>query len=110
VLVQGVAGEDGGLGYFGFSYYEQNQDKLNLVGVDAGGECIKPSNETIADGSYKPLSRPLFMYPSQKALSKPEVKAFMDYVVENYQAISEASQIVPMSQGQADKAKTALGS
>ena len=87
VLVQGVAGEAGGLGYFGFSYYEQNQDKLGLVSVDAGDGCIEPSTKTIADGSYKPLSRPLFMYPSQKALKKPEVKAFMDYVVENYQSI-----------------------
>jgi phosphate transport system substrate-binding protein len=110
VLVQGVAGEAGGLGYFGFSYYEQNQDKLGLVKVDDGDGCIEPTTETIADGSYKPLSRPLFMYPSQKALKKPEVKAFMDYVVENYQSISEAAQIVPMSQSQADKAKTALGS
>ena len=110
VLVQGVAGEDGGMGYFGFSYYEQNQDKLNLVGVDSGDGCIRPSNETIADGSYTPLSRPLFMYPSEKALKEPQVKAFMDYVVENYEAISEASQIVPMNQSQADEAKTALGS
>jgi phosphate transport system substrate-binding protein len=110
VLVQGVAGEAGGLGYFGFSYYEQNQDKLNLVGVDAGSGCVKPSQETIASGEYKPLSRPLFMYPSQKAMQKPEVKAFMDYVVENYEAISEASAIVPMSQEQADQAKSALGS
>jgi phosphate transport system substrate-binding protein len=110
VLVQGVSGESGGLGYFGFSYYEQNQDKLNLVGVDAGSGCIKPSNDAISTGEYKPLSRPLFMYPSQKALQRPEVKAFMDYVVENYQAIAEASQIVPMSQAQADKARTALGS
>ena len=110
VLVQGVAGEDGGLGYFGFSYYEQNQDKLNLVGVDAGSGCVEPSQESISSGEYKPLSRPLFMYPSQKALRRPEVKAFMDYVVENYQAISEAAAIVPMSQEQADQAKSALGS
>ena len=109
VLVQGVEGEDGGLGYFGFSYYEQNQDKLGLVSVDAGDGCIEPSAETIADGSYKPLSRPLFMYPSGEAIKKPQVKAFMDYVVENYQSIAEASAIVPMSQAQADKAKTALG-
>jgi phosphate transport system substrate-binding protein len=108
--VQGVAGEAGGLGYFGFSYYEQNQDKLNLVGVDAGNGCVKPSMQSIASGEYEPLSRPLFMYPSQKALRRPEVKAFMDFVVENYQAISEASAIVPMSQAQADKAKSALGS
>jgi phosphate transport system substrate-binding protein len=110
VLVQGVAGEPGGLGYFGFSYYEQNQDKLGLVGVDAGSGCVTPSLETISSGEYKPLSRPLFMYPSQEAIQRPEVKAFMDYVVENYEAISEASAIVPMSQEQADQAKSALGS
>jgi phosphate transport system substrate-binding protein len=110
VLVQGVAGESGGLGYFGFSYYEQNQDKLNLVGVDAGNGCVKPSMEAIASGEYEPLSRPLFMYPSREALQRPEVKAFMDYVVENYQAISEASAIVPMSEQQASEAQSALGS
>jgi phosphate transport system substrate-binding protein len=109
VLVQGVEGEPGGLGYFGFSYYEQNQDKLNLIGVDGGDGCVKPSTESIQDGSYTPLGRPLFMYPSAKAIKRPEVKAFMDYVVENYQPIAEASQIVPMSQSQADKAKSALG-
>jgi phosphate transport system substrate-binding protein len=109
VLVQGVAGEDGGMGYFGFSYYEQNQDKLGLVSVDAGDGCIEPSAETIADGSYKPLARPIFMYPSGEALKKPQVKAFMDYVVENYLAIAEAAAIVPMNQTQADEAKTALG-
>jgi phosphate transport system substrate-binding protein len=110
VLVQGVEGEAGGLGYFGFSYYEQNQDKLNLVAVDGGGGCVTPSSETIQSGQYKPLSRPIFMYPSAKALKRPEVKAFMDYVIENQEAIAEASQIIPMNQTQADEAKTALGS
>jgi phosphate transport system substrate-binding protein len=109
VLVQGVEGDPGGLGYFGFSYYEQNQDKLNLVGVDAGSGCVKPSKDAIVSGKYEPLSRPLFMYPSQKALSRPEVKAFMDYVVENYQSISDSANIVPMDSSQADKAKSALG-
>jgi phosphate transport system substrate-binding protein len=110
VLVQGVEGEAGGLGYFGFSYYEQNQDKLNLVGIDGGDGCVKPSSEAIQSGEYKPLARPLFMYPSAKALKRPEVKAFMDYVIENQQSIAEASQIIPMNQAQADEAKTALGS
>jgi len=109
VLVQGVEGEQGGLGYFGFSYYEQNQDNLGLVKVDSGDGCVAPSMETIADGSYTPLSRPLFMYPSDKALKRPEVKAFMDFVVQNYQALSDASQIVPMSEQQASEAQTALG-
>jgi phosphate transport system substrate-binding protein len=110
ILVQGVAGEAGGLGYFGHSYYEQNQDKLNLVKVDGGDGCVEPTTETIQSGEYKPLSRPLFMYPSTKALKRPEVKAFLDYIEANYQAIAEASQIVPMDQGQADKAKATLGS
>jgi phosphate transport system substrate-binding protein len=110
VLVQGVEGSDGGLGYFGFSYYEQNRDNLNLISVNDGSGCVAPSQESISSGEYKPLSRPLFMYPSQKALNqKPEVKAFMDYVVENYQSIATASQIVPMSQQQASEASSALG-
>jgi phosphate transport system substrate-binding protein len=109
ILVQGIEGSDGGLGYFGFSYYEQNQDKLNLVGVDDGsGTCVKPSTETIQDGSYKPLSRPLFMYPSEKSLKRPEVKAFMDYVIANYADIAANSQIVPMTDAQAAEGKKAL--
>jgi phosphate transport system substrate-binding protein len=110
VLVQGVSGEPGGLGYFGHSYYEQNKSKLNLVKVDAGDGCVEPTIETIQSGEYKPLSRPLFMYPSAKALQRPEVKAFMDYIAENYQAIADASQIVAMNQEQADKSKADLGS
>jgi phosphate transport system substrate-binding protein len=108
VLVQGVAGDSGGLGYFGFSYYEQNKDKLSDVKVDGGDGCVAPSTETIQDGSYKPLSRPLFMYPSEKSLAKPQVKAFMDFIAENQQSIAEAAQIVPMTSEQADKSKTAL--
>ncbi len=109
VLVQGVEGSDGGLGYFGFSYYEQNQENLNLISVNDGSGCVAPSKESISSGEYKPLSRPLFMYPSDKALQKPAVKAFMDYVVQNYDSIASASQIVPMSQQQAQKATSALG-
>ncbi|SRR6266540_2082867 len=109
VLVQGIAGEAGGLGYFGHSYYEQNKDKLNLVKVDGGDGCVEPTVDTIQSGEYKPLSRPLFMYPSTKALKRPEVKAFLKYVVDNYQAIADASQIVAMSPDQASKSESALG-
>jgi phosphate transport system substrate-binding protein len=109
-LVTGVEGSEGGIGYFGFSYYEQQQDKLNLVGVgESADSCVKPSKETIQDGSYTPLSRPLFMYPSDKAMARPEVKAFMDFTVENQQVIAEASQIVPLTEEQASEAKTSLG-
>jgi phosphate transport system substrate-binding protein len=110
VLVQGVEGEAGGLGYFGHSYYEQNKDRLNLVKVDGGDGCIEPTTETIQSGEYTPLSRPLFMYPSTKALKRPEVKAFLDYVLANYQEIADVSQIVAMSSEQADKSTSTLGS
>jgi phosphate transport system substrate-binding protein len=108
VLVQGVSGDGGGLAYFGFSYYEQNADALNLVSVDAGDGCVAPSTETIADGSYAPLARPIFMYPSTDALSRPEVEGFMNYVVDGYDAIAEAALIVPMSSEQAGEARSAL--
>ncbi len=108
VLVQGIAGEENGLGYFGFSYYEQNADKLNLIGVDAGDGCVKPSRESIQDGSYKPLSRPLFMYPSAKAIQRPEVKAFLDYVEQNYEQIATDAQLVAMTPQQAEEAQRAL--
>jgi phosphate transport system substrate-binding protein len=108
VLVQGISGDPGGLGYFGFSYYEANQDKLNLVGVDAGSGCVKPSKETIQSGEYKPLSRPLFMYPSEKSLARPEVKGFMDFVIANNASIAEIAQIVPLTPEQETAAKKAL--
>jgi phosphate transport system substrate-binding protein len=108
VLVQGVEGDSGGLGYFGFSYYEQNADALNLVSVDAGDGCVAPSVETIQDGSYAPLSRPLFMYPSAAALKQPEVAAFVQYVADNYSEIAEASLIVPMSEAQAAETESTV--
>jgi phosphate transport system substrate-binding protein len=108
VLVQGVEGDESGLGYFGFSYYEQNMDALNLVSVDSGDGCVAPSTETIQDGSYAPLSRPLFMYPSEEALAKPEVTAFVQYVADNYDSIAEAALTVPMSSDQASKAQSAV--
>ena len=105
-LVTGVSGSPGGLGYFGFSYYEQNQDKLNLVGVgEDEASCQKPSSENIQDGSYQPLSRQIFMYPSGQALEKPEVKAFMDFVIANEPAIAEAAQIVPLTEEQIAESK-----
>ena len=108
VLVEGVAGDEGGSGYFGFSYYEQNADSLNLVAVDAGDGCVAPDAETIQSGDYAPLSRPLFMYPSAEAITRPEVEAFMQYVVDNYDEIAEAALIVPMDETQAADAKSAF--
>jgi phosphate transport system substrate-binding protein len=108
-LVTGVSGDEGGFGYFGFSYYESAADQLNLVGVDGGDGCVKPSTETIQDGSYKPLARPLFMYPSKKAMERPEVKAFMEFVTSQAPAIAEAAKIVPLTAEQQTEAQGALG-
>ncbi len=109
ILVQGVSGDTGGLAYFGFSYYEDNQDKLNLVAVDAGDGCVKPSVDTIQDGSYKPLSRPLFMYPSAASLAdKPQVKGFMDYTIANVEEIATTAKVVPLTSEQVTAAKAAL--
>jgi phosphate transport system substrate-binding protein len=107
-LVTGVSGDPGGFGYFGFSYYEGAADKLGLVGVDGGDGCVKPSTESIQDGSYTPLSRPLFMYPSAKAMQRPEVKAFMEFVVAQAPAIAEAAKIVPLTAEQTTTAKEEL--
>ncbi len=108
-LVNGVAGDEGGLGYFGFSYYEQNADTLGLVSVDSGDGCIAPSAETIQSGDYTPLSRPLFMYPSAQAIAdNPAVAPFMQFVVDNYDTIAEAALIVPMDETQSGEATSAV--
>ena len=112
--VTGVAGEKGGLGYFGFSYFEENQDTLKALEIDGGDGCVAPSVAAAQDGTYKPLSRPLFIYVKKDALSRPEVAAFLQYILDNETAIAEASQFVPLTDEQLTKAKsdleTALGS
>ena len=79
VLVQGVEGDKYSLGYFGYAYYAENQGKLKLVGVDPGTGCVTPSQETVKSGTYKPLSRPLFVYVTKKAMARPEVQAFIKF-------------------------------
>src|SRR5687768_2686214 len=83
VLVQGVSGDPHALGYFGYAYYEQNKGKLKLIPVDGGSGCVTPSPETIKNGTYAPLSRPLFIYISKKALARPEVQGFVKFLNEN---------------------------
>jgi phosphate transport system substrate-binding protein len=81
VLVQGIAGDKGSLGYFGYSYFVENQDKLKMVGIDAGDGCVYPTDETINNGSYAPLSRPLFIYVSKESWAKQDVMDFISYYV-----------------------------
>lgn len=79
VIVEGVAGDPNSLGYFGYAYYEQNQDRLKVVQVDGGAGCIAPSPETIQDASYAPLSRPLYVFAKAESLERPEVQEFMRF-------------------------------
>ncbi len=89
VLVRGIAGDRGSLGYFGYAYYQENKDSLKVISVDNGDGCVVPEPSTIEDGSYA-LSRPLFIYINVESLEKPEVKAFVAYYMDNgYQLTGE---------------------
>lgn len=96
VLVQGVSTDEGGFGFFGYAYFENNKDSLKLVAIDSGdGNCVAPSEETIADGSYKPLSRPEFFYVKTTSLDNPAVKAFSEFQLaeENAGLITEVGYV-----------------
>ena len=79
VLVIGISGDRNGLGYFGYAYYEENADRLKLVAIDGGGGCIAPTPETINNGRYAPLSRPLFIYVRADVVNEPHIKGFIEY-------------------------------
>ena len=83
VLVTGIAGDRGALGYFGYAYYAENADRLKLVAIDGGNGCITPTDETINNGTYSPLSRPLFIYVAADALAQPHVKAFVEFYLDS---------------------------
>lgn len=104
VVVTGVTGSKGGLGYFGYTYFEENQDKLNAVQIDSGAGCVSPSPQTVQDGTYKPLGRPLYVYVSTKALKdNPATVAFLDYYVSNDATIAEQALFIPLNETQTTK-------
>jgi phosphate transport system substrate-binding protein len=92
VLVQGVSRDPGALGYFGYAYYENNKGKLKSLAING----VKPSLDTVNNGSYKPLSRPIFIYVSTNALKRPEVKAFVEYYLQNSAKLSKEVGYVPL--------------
>ncbi len=99
VVVQGVASDKGSLGYFGFAYYEENQNKLRAIPIVAkeGAPAVLPSLETVKDGSYQPLSRPIFIYVNAaSAKSKPEVKAFVDFYLANAPELVKEVKYIPL--------------
>ena len=83
VLVRGIGGDRNSLGYFGYAYYSENADALKLVAVDGGSGCVAPSDETVANGTYAPLTRPIFIYvDANKLRAQPELKAFVDFYLD----------------------------
>jgi phosphate transport system substrate-binding protein len=98
VLVEGVSSSKGGLGYFGLAYYEENADKLRVVPVKSKGEPVAPAKETVLNGSYEPLSRPIFIYLNKDSLkAKEAVRKFAEYYLQNAAVLSEEVGYVPLS-------------
>lgn len=98
--MQGVRGTTGGLGYFGFSYFEENEADLRAVEIDSGDGCVAPSVESAQRGEYAPLSRPLFVYAKTSALERAEVSDFVRYILENEETIAQQARFVPLNPDQ----------
>lgn len=96
VLVQGVANDKYALGYFGLAYYLENQDKLKALAIDNGKGCVPPSEQTVRDGTYQPLSRPLFIYVNRKAADRPEVEAFIRFYLTQGPALAKQVGYIPL--------------
>ncbi len=105
IIVQGVAGERGGLGYFGFSYFEENADKLKLVKVDNGSGCTAPSVATVQKGQYKPLARPLFIYAKRTSFRRPVVAGYFGHIFNNEKAIAKRAGFIALTDRQLKKAR-----
>jgi phosphate transport system substrate-binding protein len=105
VIVRGVSGERGGLGYFGFSYYEQNREELKAVAIDGGDGCVSPSVGTVQNGRYRPLSRPLYVYVKRKSFDRLQVETFVDFILTNHRQIARAALFVPLTGAQVRSAR-----
>ncbi|HEY9641525.1 MAG TPA: PstS family phosphate ABC transporter substrate-binding protein [Coleofasciculaceae cyanobacterium] len=93
VLVQGVASDRNALGYFGYAYYEENQQRLKAVPIDGGNGAVVPNRANVENGSYRPLSRPLFIYVKKQSAERAEVKQFVDFYLSNTQLVSEVGYV-----------------
>ena len=98
VLVQGVANNPGGLAYFGLAYYEENQSRLHAVAIDNGNGPVTPSQATVRNGTYAPLSRPIFIYVNAASLRRPQVQQFVQYYINNAATVSERVGYVALPQ------------
>lgn len=96
VLVNGVANNPGGLAYFGLAYYEENRNRLRALAIDAGSGPVTPSRETVENGSYAPLSRPIFIYVNAAALRRPQVQQFVQFYINNAARYSTEVGYIPL--------------
>ena len=108
VVVRAVQGDRGALGYFGFSYYDENRETLRALAIDGGEGCVEPSVENAQSGDYTPLSRPLFVYAKSEAFQRPEVHAFVEFMLDNAEPIAEDALYVPLTAEQLEEAKAKL--
>jgi phosphate transport system substrate-binding protein len=96
VLVQGIANDRNSLGFFGYAYYAENKAKLKAVAVDNGKGGVAPSEKTVLDGTYQPLSRPIYIYVSKKAAAKPEVQEFVEFYLKSASNLVKQVKYVPL--------------
>ncbi|MBI5409414.1 MAG: PstS family phosphate ABC transporter substrate-binding protein [Nitrospirae bacterium] len=96
ILVQGITGDKNALGYFGLAYYEENKGKLKLVPIDGGQGPVLPSEKTVMDGTYQPLSRPIFIYVNKSSMSKPEMKEFVEFYLKNAPKLVKQVKYIPL--------------
>ena len=108
VLVQGIAGDKNSIGFFGLAYYEENVDKLKLVGVDGGNGPIQPTTQTVKDGTYAPLSRPVFIYVSDVAAQRKEVVEFVNFYLSNAPTLVPDVGYIPLPESEYQKGKDAF--
>ena len=100
IIVEGVSGEKGALGYFGLSYFEANQKKLRAVKIDGGHGCVAPSKKTVQTNAYKPLSRPLFIYAKRTSFQRAEVRGFIGFILNNERLIAQRARFVSLTNKQ----------
>jgi phosphate transport system substrate-binding protein len=96
VLVQGVSNDRNALGFFGYAYYAENTNRLKAVAIDNGKGGVAPSDKTVLDGTYQPLSRPIYIYVSKKAAEKPEIKEFVEFYLKNAPNLVKSIKYVPL--------------
>lgn len=109
-IVQGVQAARGGMGYFGLSYVLENEGAVKALQIDGGEGCVEPNAETVIDGDYTPLGRPLFIYASDTAIARPEVAAFLEFYIENDTDIAEQALFIGLSDEQRTESEQKVAS